>query len=273
MTNRNPKRRPRQQDRARERQDQFLEERGLSREGHSGRFNDAAANQNYAGFKAKSARQQEQADMIDANDIVFSIGPAGTGKTHVAMAKAVEALKNKEVDSILLARPAVEAGKTIGFLPGDQNSKMAPYMRPLYDELDKVYGAGNYQHMIRSESNPAGVIEVAPIGTMRGRTFERAFVIIDEAQNLLTEELKMALTRLGEGSKMVVTGDPGQIDLNPDTDSGLMDMVKNLEGVESVAVHRYGAEDVMRHPTVRRIVDRLEGKKQENQPVTKPSAP
>jgi len=227
-----------------------------------------AANQNYAGFKARSPRQQEQADLIDANDVVFSIGPAGTGKTHVAMAKAVEALKAGEVDSILLARPAVEAGKTLGFLPGDQNDKMKPYMRPLYDELDKAYGKGQYETMIKN-----GIVEVAPIGTMRGRTFENAFVIIDEAQNLLYSELKMALTRLGNGSKMVITGDPGQIDLDPVTDSGLMEIIKELEGVESIALHNYGPEDVMRHPTVQRIVDRLEGKDHKKQPLSGPSAP
>lgn len=230
-------------------------------------FNDRAANQNYAGFKPVSERQQQQADMIDANDIVFSIGPAGTGKTHVAMAKAVEALKKGEVETILLARPAVEAGKTIGFLPGDQNDKMKPYMRPLYDELDKAYGKGAWERMLQ-----AGTIEVAPVGTMRGRTFEKAFIILDEAQNLLASELKMALTRFGNGSKMVVTGDPGQIDLDPVTDSGLMQMIDDLTGVESVAVHHYGPEDVMRHPTVQRIVDKLEGKNQENQPVRKPPA-
>ena len=157
------------------------------------------------------------------------------------------------------ARPAVEAGETIGFLPGGQNEKMEPYMRPLYDELDKQYGRGAYQEMIRDEeNNPEGPIEVASIGTMRGRTFTKAFVILDEAQNLNRDELKMALTRLGPGSKMVVTGDPGQIDLNPKDMSGLMEFIEKLEGVEGVAVHRYGPEDVMRHPTVERLVDRLE---------------
>jgi len=241
-------------------------------------FNEAA-NQNrprqqpvggYEGFKPIGAKQQNQADLIEANDITFSIGPAGTGKTHVAIAKAVEAFSKGEVKSILLCRPAVEAGETIGFLPGSQNDKMAPYMRPLYDELDKVYGKGRYTQMIMGPQNQSGQIEVAPVGTMRGRTFKDTFVIIDEAQNLKAEELKMILTRLGEGSKIVITGDPQQIDLNPKELSGLMDFVRKLEGVEGVAVHSYGPEDVMRHPTVKRIVDRLEGNDAET-PAQKPA--
>jgi phosphate starvation-inducible PhoH-like protein len=234
----------------------------------------------YQGFKPIGPKQQNQADLIEANDITFSIGPAGTGKTHVAIAKAVEAFANGECATILLCRPAVEAGETIGFLPGGQNEKMAPYMRPLYDELDNVYGKGKYAELIVDERNPNRPIEVAPVGTMRGRTFKNAFVIIDEAQNLKPEELKMILTRLGEGSKIVITGDPQQIDLAPIknkngeevTASGLMEYVEKLKGVEGVAVHTYGAEDVMRHPTVKRIVDRLdalEGKDQVNQPVAK----
>jgi phosphate starvation-inducible PhoH-like protein len=232
--------------------------------------------QGYEGFKPMGEKQQAQGDLIDKNDIVFSVGPAGTGKTYVAIAKAVEAFSAGKYDSILLCRPAVEAGKTIGFLPGDQNDKMAPYMRPLYDELDKVYGKGNYAKFITSEENPNGVIEVAPVGTMRGRTFKNTFVIIDEAQNLKDEELKMVLTRLGAGSKIVITGDPQQVDLDPPEQSGLMRFVKALDGVEGVAVHTYGAEDVMRHPTVKRIIDRLdqlEKKGQQNQPVAKTATP
>jgi phosphate starvation-inducible protein PhoH and related proteins len=232
-----------------------------------------AANQNepveaYRGFQPKSEKQQLQADLIDANDFVFSIGPAGTGKTHVAMAKAVEALQSGKVETILLARPAVEAGKTLGFLPGDQNEKMAPYMRPLYDELDRIYGRSVRETMVRD-----GVVEVAPVGTMRGRTFKNAFVIVDEAQNMLPAELKMALTRLGEGSKMVITGDPEQVDLTPKDASGLMPLVEQLKGIEGVAVQYYGPEDVMRHPTVQRIVDRMEGKEPQKQVVSKPSIP
>lgn len=253
----------------------------------SDEFNRSAHNDNnanarspksgYQGFSPIGPKQQAQADLIDQNDIVFSVGPAGTGKTHVAIAKAVEAFAAGNYDSILLCRPAVEAGKTIGFLPGDQNDKMAPYMRPLYDELDAVYGKGMYRDMIVSEENPDGQIEVAPVGTMRGRTFKNAFVIIDEAQNLKDEELKMVLTRLGEGSKIVITGDPEQIDLDPKSASGLMRFVEALKDVEGVAVHTYDASDVMRHPTVKRIVDRLEAleaeKAQTVQPVAKPLTP
>lgn len=244
-----------------------------NQDGWSDDFN-GASNDNRGGkpqlkadwhFTPKSDKQQTQADLIDANDISFCIGPAGTGKTHVAMVKAIEAFQNGEVDTILLARPAVEAGTSIGFLPGDQNAKMEPYMRPLYDEMDAAYGRGNYTQLIRSvgnrnkeDDNPNGPIEVAPIGTMRGRTFKRAFVILDEAQNLKAEELKMALTRLGPGSKMVITGDPEQIDLEPATDSGLTMYLEKLKGVEGVGYMEYSKEDVMRHPTVQRIVDVLE---------------
>lgn len=240
----------------------------------------------YQGFKPYSDKQAAQATLIDENDVTFSIGPAGTGKTHVAIAKAVEGLANGNYDSILLCRPAVEAGETIGFLPGDQNAKMAPYMRPLYDELDAVYGKKNRNDMIVSEENPGGKVEVAPVGTMRGRTFKNTFVIIDEAQNLKDEELKMVLTRLGAGSKIVITGDPDQIDLDPKEESGLTRMIEQLEGVTNVAVHTYGMEDVMRHPTVQAIVNRLDGKGDLEQPaekaqqkseqkqgVTKPPAP
>jgi phosphate starvation-inducible PhoH-like protein len=253
---------------------------GGLREPYNGASNDNRGRpelaDDYEGFNPLGAKQKAQADLIDKNDITFSIGPAGTGKTYVAIAKAVEAFSQGKYESILLCRPAVEAGKTIGFLPGDQNDKMAPYMRPLYDELDKAYGKGKYRQYIASEQNPGGVIEVAPVGTMRGRTFKKAFVIIDEAQNLNDEEFKMFLTRLGPGSKIVVTGDPQQIDLDPKEQSGLMRFVKALEGVEGVAIHTYGAEDVMRHPTVKRIVDRLdalEGKTQQNQPSVKAPTP
>lgn len=260
--------------------------RGRQPSGGATQFN-KAANQNYygkptpqesyEGFNPYGQKQQDQADMIEANDITFSTGPAGTGKTHVAIAKAVEAFADPKsgIKTILLCRPAVEAGETIGFLPGGQNEKMAPYMRPLYDELDTVYGKGAYQDMIADEMNPSRPIEVAPVGTMRGRTFKNAFVIIDEAQNLKDEELKMVLTRLGPGSKIVITGDPQQVDLDPESDSGLMRFVEKLEGVEGVAVHRYGPEDVMRHPTVKRIVDRLDElekpaeKLKVNQPVAR----
>ncbi|MCE9508396.1 MAG: PhoH family protein [Alphaproteobacteria bacterium] len=239
--------------------------------GFSSKFQ-GAANQNkpakYTGFKPRSEKQKLQADLIDANDVTFSIGPAGTGKTHVAMAKAVEALKAGAVNKILLARPALESGEKLGFQPGDQNAKMAPYMRPLYDELDKVFGPGAYADMLTK-----GILEIVPIGFMRGRTFENAFIIVDEAQNCEFDHLKMAITRLGPGSKMVITGDPEQIDLKPKNLSGLKPIMEQLDGVEGVAIQAYSIEDVVRHPTVQRIVERLEGKTQPKQPVKGPDAP
>ncbi len=254
-------------------------QQGGQQGGASRAFNDNAPNHippfnhDYS-FSPKPGKQTEQAEMVDANDITFSIGPAGTGKTYIAIGKAIAALKAGKVDTILLSRPAVEAGKTIGFLPGDQNEKMSPYMRPLYDELDAAFGRGNWQHMLyNTETNPSGCIEVCPVGMMRGRTFKKCFVVLDEAQNLLDEELTMAVTRLGAGSKMVITGDPNQIDLNPKEDSGLKRMVEKLEGVENIAAQYYGREDVMRHPTVQAIVDRLEEKAEQKQPVRKLGIP
>jgi phosphate starvation-inducible PhoH-like protein len=239
-----------------------------SNNGVSSKFQ-GAANQNrpprYTGFKARSEKQQLQADLIDTNDVTFSVGPAGTGKTHVAMAKAVQALKAGTVDKILLARPALESGEKLGFQPGDQNAKMAPYMRPLYDELDKAFGPGAYADMLAK-----GILEIVPIGFMRGRTFENAFIIIDEAQNCKYEHLKMAITRLGPGSKMVITGDPEQIDFEPKTLSGLKPIMEQLDGVEGVALQAYGVEDVVRHPTVQRIIERLEVKTQPKPPGNNP---
>lgn len=207
----------------------------------------------YHGFEPRTPKQQAQADVIDANDIAFCVGPAGTGKTHVAMAKAVEALQSGTVEKILIARPALESGEKLGYQPGDQNAKMAPYMRPLYDELDKAFGEGSYQRLLDD-----GRLEIVPIGFMRGRTFAKAFIIVDEAQNCKFEQLKMAITRLGEGSKMVITGDPDQSDFEPKELSGLKPIVEAAEGIEGIGMHYYTAADVMRHPTVQRFVEKLE---------------
>jgi phosphate starvation-inducible protein PhoH and related proteins len=220
-------------------------------------------------FKPKSENQALQAKMIDENDIVFSLGPAGTGKTHVAMVKAVEALKAGTVEKILLARPAVESGGTMGFLPGTAIEKMAPYMRPLYDAIAKLMPNDRVEDMIED-----GRVEILTLGHMRGRTFEGAFVILDEAQNCTFDQLKMAVTRLGgtdednNKSKMVITGDPQQSDL-PEGKSGLQGFVAALEGVEGIAMQYYGIEDVIRHPTVARIIDRLEGKQEQAKPAPK----
>lgn len=214
-----------------------------------------AANQNKPGighggaFTAKNQAQEDLSKLIDANDLTFAVGPAGTGKTHVAVVKAISALKEGKIQKILLARPAAEAGEKIGFLPGDANAKLAPYMRPIYDELDKAFGPGKYQDMLAK-----GVIEIVPLGYMRGRTFTDAFIIVDEAQNTTIDQIKMALTRIGENSKMVVTGDPTQIDLEH-KQSGLMFAVERLRGKKNVGVQEFEAVDVMRSEIVQTIVD------------------
>jgi phosphate starvation-inducible PhoH-like protein len=219
-----------------------------------------AANQNVAGrpaatggaFQAKTEAQAQLAALIDANDLTFAVGPAGTGKTHVAVVKAITALKEGKIKKILLARPAAEAGEKIGYLPGDANAKLAPYMRPIYDELDKAFGPGKYKGMMES-----GVIEIVPLGYMRGRTFEDAFIIVDEAQNTTIDQMKMALTRIGENSKMVVTGDPTQIDLEH-KQSGLMFAVERLKGKPGVGVQEFAGGDVMRSKIVMTVVEAFE---------------
>ncbi len=218
-----------------------------------------AANQNAPGtkasggaFQAKTEAQGKLAELIDNNDLIFAVGPAGTGKTHVAVVKAITALKEGKVKKILLARPAAEAGEKIGYLPGDANAKLAPYMRPIYDELDKAFGNGKYKSMMEN-----GTIEIVPLGYMRGRTFEDAFIIVDEAQNTTIDQMKMALTRIGNNSKMVVTGDPTQIDLEH-KESGLMFAVERLRGKESVGVQEFEGGDVMRSKIVMTVVSAFE---------------
>lgn len=219
----------------------------------------AAANQNTlpAGskggtFEPKTPGQAEFAKLITDNELAFGIGAAGTGKTHVAVAMAFQALKEGKVKKVFLARPAKEAGESIGFIPGSAEDKMGPYMRPIYDELDKIFGRNRWQNKMQS-----GEIEIAPLGFMRGRTFSDAFIILDEAQNTTVEQIRMALTRIGENSKMVVTGDESQVDLeNPDK-SGLMYAVRRLEGAEGVGVHRFNSADVVRAKIVKTVVDRL----------------
>ncbi|MBI1215329.1 MAG: AAA family ATPase [Alphaproteobacteria bacterium] len=213
-------------------------------------------------FEARTEGQSKLIEAIEKNDVTFGLGPAGTGKTHVAIVKAVEMLKSGEIEKILLARPAQEAGEKLGYLPGDQRQKLDPYMRPLYDELTKVIGAQNLDRMMED-----GTIELVPVGLMRGRTFENAFVIVDEAQNCTREQTKMALTRLGEGSRMVLTGDPQQTDIV--NDSGLLWASEKLKGVEGIGY--VTLTKVVRHPTVQRIVDALEGKSEE--PAAAPSVP
>ena len=199
--------------------------------------------------RAKSMGQKEYVDAIDSNTIVFGIGPAGTGKTYLAMAKAVRALQNKEVERIILTRPAVEAGERLGFLPGTLTDKIDPYLRPLYDALGEMLDPELIPKLLAS-----GTIEVAPLAYMRGRTLNSAFVVLDEAQNTTPEQMKMFLTRLGFGSKMVVTGDVTQIDL-PAGASGLKLVTRVLDEVEDIHFSYLTSADVVRHTLVGRIVD------------------
>ena len=197
----------------------------------------------------KTAAQAAYLDLLSRNDLVFAAGPAGTGKTFLAVAHGAALLLRGEVDRLVIARPAVEAGERLGFLPGDMNEKVDPYMAPVWEALSDILGAEPLRRR-----RDKGEIEVAPIAFMRGRTLNHAFVIVDEAQNATRLQMKMVLTRLGEGARMAVTGDPSQVDLVNRGDSGLVHALALLEGVEGVAVARFSASDVVRHPLVERIV-------------------
>jgi len=201
----------------------------------------------------KTPTQKIYADAIRRNDIVFAWGPAGTGKTYLAMAMAVAALLNREVDRIILTRPAVEAGEKLGFLPGDLAEKVNPYLRPLYDALHDMMDFEKAQKLVER-----GVIEVAPLAFMRGRTLNHSFVILDEAQNTTIEQMKMFLTRLGFDSKAVITGDITQIDLPSGKKSGLIDALDVLESVEGIAFLEFTDRDVVRHPLVQKIIQAYE---------------
>ncbi|MDK7755073.1 MAG: PhoH family protein [Peptoniphilus harei] len=204
-------------------------------------------------IRAKTLGQKRYIDNINNNDIVFGIGPAGTGKTYLAMAAAVRAFKAKEVNRIILTRPAVEAGENLGFLPGDLQNKVDPYLRPLYDALFEILGHDTYNNLFEK-----GLIEVAPLAYMRGRTLDSAFVILDEAQNTTNEQMKMFLTRLGYGSKAIVTGDVTQIDLPRGKQSGLKTVLKILDGVKGIGITYLNKNDIVRHALVQRIIDAYE---------------
>ncbi len=204
-------------------------------------------------IKAKTNGQQEYINLIRKNMVVFGIGPAGTGKTYLAMAMAIDAFKRGEVNKIILTRPAIEAGEKLGFLPGDLQSKVDPYLRPLYDALFEIMGPDNFDKNMEK-----GLIEVAPLAYMRGRTLNNAFVVLDEAQNTTPQQMKMFLTRLGFNSKAVITGDRTQVDLPSDKKSGLFEAHKILEGVEGIGICTLDRNDVVRHPIVQRIVDAYE---------------
>ena len=200
-------------------------------------------------IKAKTVGQRQYVDSIKKNTIVFGVGPAGTGKTFLAVAMAVKALREKQVSRIILTRPAIEAGEKLGFLPGDLQSKIDPYLRPLYDALFEMMGAENYQRHIEK-----GTIEIAPLAYMRGRTLDDSFIILDEAQNATPEQMKMFLTRLGFNSKAVITGDLTQTDLPSSQKSGLAEAVKILSGVDDIVIHRFTDRDVVRHKLVQKII-------------------
>lgn len=199
--------------------------------------------------KAKTVGQEKYIDAIAHNTITLGIGPAGTGKTYLAVAMAVTALRNKQVTRIILTRPAVEAGESLGFLPGDLQNKVDPYLRPLYDALFEMLGAETYQRYLER-----GVIEVAPLAYMRGRTLDDSFIILDEAQNTTCEQMKMFLTRLGFRSKIVITGDITQIDLPSSRKSGLKQAMRILDGIEDISIFCLTAKDVVRHRLVQQII-------------------
>ncbi len=214
--------------------------------------------------KPKTLGQKQYVDAIREKMIVFGIGPAGTGKTYLAMAMAIQAFKNNEVGRIILTRPAIEAGEKLGFLPGDLQSKIDPYLRPLYDALYQIMGAETYLH-----NSEKGLIEVAPLAYMRGRTLDNAYIILDEAQNTTPAQMKMFLTRIGFGSKVIVTGDQTQKDLPSGAVSGLDTALKVLKRIDDIGFCYLTSSDVVRHPLVQKIVqayDDYEGKHQEKKP-------
>ena len=217
----------------------------------------------YAGkpIKPKTLGQKKYCDMIRKNTITFGVGPAGTGKTYLAVALAVSAFKAHEVNRIILTRPAVEAGEKLGFLPGDLQNKVDPYLRPLYDALFEMFGQEAFaKHLER------GSIEVAPLAYMRGRTLDDSFIILDEAQNTTREQMKMFLTRLGFNSKMVITGDITQIDLPESTKSGLIEALKVLKNIDGIAQNRFSEKDVVRHRLVQDIVKAYENYSEQKKP-------
>ena len=204
-------------------------------------------------IQARTPNQQKLVKAYSDNDLTFALGPAGTGKTYIAIALAVRALKNREVKKIILSRPAVEAGEKLGFLPGDLQSKIDPYLRPLYDALYQIMGADSF-----IKNSEKGLIEVAPLAYMRGRTLDNAFIILDEAQNTTPAQMKMFLTRIGFGSKVVITGDSTQKDLPAGTVSGLDVAVKVVKDLEDISICTLTSKDVVRHPLVQKIVKAYE---------------
>ena len=212
--------------------------------------------------KAKTLGQQRYIRAIQNHTITIGVGPAGTGKTYLAVAEAVTAFRQKKVNRIILTRPAVEAGERLGFLPGDLQNKVDPYLRPLYDALFEMLGAESF-----AKYQERGDIEVAPLAYMRGRTLDDSFIILDEAQNTTREQMKMFLTRLGFGSKIVITGDATQIDLPADKVSGLKEAIRVLEDVEDIAICKLSASDVVRHALVQKIVAAYDSYEKKSRPL------
>ena len=245
----------------------------LVRSGEEGRLNELARDvicitAKGKPVKAKTLGQKKYVDAISDHLVTLGIGPAGTGKTYLAVAQAVAAFRNREINRIILTRPAVEAGERLGFLPGDLQSKVDPYLRPLYDALFEMLGSEAYQKYLER-----GNIEVAPLAYMRGRTLDDSFIILDEAQNTSREQMKMFLTRMGFNSKIVITGDITQIDLPADKTSGLKEAMRVLKNVEGVAICRLTGSDVVRHAMVQRIIAAYEeDEKRKNRPVGRQEA-
>lgn len=209
--------------------------------------------QNGLNVRARTENQRKMVEQIGRNDMLFAIGPAGSGKTYTAVALAVRALKAKQVQRIVLTRPAVEAGENLGFLPGDMRDKLDPYLQPLYDALRDMLSRQRLEKLIES-----GVIEIAPLAFMRGRTLDKAFVILDEAQNATMPQLKMFLTRMGKSSKFVITGDCTQVDLPKNQSSGLLPVLEKLQHIREISVVKLNACDIVRHPLVSKIVQALD---------------
>ena len=212
-------------------------------------------------IKPKNKNQKKLIETVINNDLVFALGPAGTGKTYISVALAVQALKNKIVKKIIITRPAVEAGENLGFLPGDLKEKIDPYLRPIYDALDDMIPSEKLKYYIENR-----IVEIAPLAYMRGRTLNKAFILLDEAQNTTTMQMKMFLTRMGPESKLIINGDMSQIDLPKNQKSGLIEAVDTLKGVDGIGFVRFGGDDVIRHKIVKRIItayDEREKKKSE----------
>lgn len=214
--------------------------------------------QNGKPISARNANQARMVRSFQENDLTFALGPAGTGKTYIAIALAVRALKNREIRRLILSRPAVEAGEKLGFLPGDMKDKIDPYLQPLYDALEDMLPSLKLKEYMDSDT-----IQIAPLAFMRGRTLNDAVIVLDEAQNTTTQQMKMFLTRLGMNSRMIVTGDVTQIDLPRSTRSGLLSALRILRGVKGIGVIEYEKKDIVRHPLVQRIVDAYEKAKDE----------